>query len=86
MAIHVDHGYSPETITIRQGESLRLRLIRHIANGCTDEIVFPLLNIRKPRPVGKPVTIDLRPKAPGVIEFFCGMKMLRGTLEVRPQI
>jgi plastocyanin domain-containing protein len=84
--IDVDAGYSPNTVVVRRDEALRLRLFRANDRECTREIVFPSLGIRKTLPVGRPVTIDLRPRDAGSIEFFCGMKMLRGALEVRPQI
>jgi plastocyanin domain-containing protein len=86
IAVRFDGDDGPPNIAVREGETLRLKLFRTIESRCTREIVFPSLNIRRTLPVGAPVTIDLRPRGVGPIEFFCGMKMLRGTIEVRPQI
>jgi plastocyanin domain-containing protein len=84
LLIRVDRGW-PRAILVRQGERLKLRLVRDSDGPCTREIVFPSLGIRRTLPVGKPVTVALRPEQVGTIEFTCGMNMLRGTLEVRAQ-
>jgi plastocyanin domain-containing protein len=86
ISIRLDAGEAPQTIFVRRGERLRLRLLRATERDCANEVVFPALQIRKALPVGKPVSIDLRPASVGAIDFFCGMNMLRGTLEVRPQL
>src|SRR5688572_15739582 len=80
--IRVDRGWSPDAIIVRQGERLRLRLLRESDRRCTREILFPSLGIRRELPVGRPVTVTLRPRHAGTIEFTCGMRMLRGALEV----
>lgn len=85
LLIRVDRGWPP-AIRVRQGERVKLQLVREEDRPCTREIVFPSLGIRRTLPVGKPVTVALRPERVGTIEFTCGMNMLRGTLEVRPQL
>ena len=84
--IRVDEAFPPNAITVRQGERLRLRFLRRFDRRCTREIVFPSLKLRRALSVGEPTTVTLRPRTVGVIEFTCGMNLLRGTLEVRPQI
>ena len=79
----VDHGYAPEEIEVRAGEHVRLRFVRHDHSGCTREVVFPSLGLRRDLPPGQPVVIDLGRVPAGVIEFHCGMKMVHGRVVAR---
>ncbi|MBX3246725.1 MAG: cupredoxin domain-containing protein [Myxococcales bacterium] len=75
-------GYTPHRITIRAGERVRLRFVRHEYSSCTREVVFPSLSIRRELPPHQPVVIDLPTLAPGEHEFRCGMNMVRATIIV----
>ena len=83
--IVVDGSYKPDRIEAREGERLRLKFVRKDYSGCTREVVFPTLNIRRELPTNKPVVIELPALAPGEIEFRCGMNMVRGTIVVHPR-
>lgn len=83
--IVVDGGYQPSRIVVRQGERVRLKIVRKDYSPCAREIVFPSLDIRRELPVNEPAFIDLPALAPGEVELHCGMKMLRGTIVVEPR-
>ena len=81
--IIVKAGYQPDRITIREGERVRLRFVRHEEGGCTREVVFPALKIRRELPPHTTVVIDLPALKAGEYEFHCGMEMIRGAVIVR---
>lgn len=76
--------YTPDRITVREGERVRLRFIRQESSSCTREVVFSSLNLRRELPPHHPVVIDLPALTPGEHEFHCGMNMVRGTIVVEP--
>lgn len=78
----VDGGYAPSRIELRAGERVRLRFVRRDYGGCTREVVFPTLNLRRELPTGQPVTVDLPALPVGETPFQCGMNMLRGSVVV----
>jgi soluble P-type ATPase len=82
--IVVQGGYRPDRIEVRAGAPVRLRFVRHEYSGCTREVVFPSLGIRRELPPHTPVVIDLGVLAPGEYPFECGMGMIRGVLVVSP--
>ncbi|WP_437592440.1 cupredoxin domain-containing protein [Sorangium sp. So ce1000] len=83
--IMVHGAFVPDTIAAVEGERLQLKLVRHDSGGCTQEIVFPSLGIRKELPTGQPVTIDLPELKAGELKFECGMGMIKGTIAVAPR-
>lgn len=82
--IVVKGGYQPNLVKVTQGERVRLKFVRREYAGCTKEVVFPTLGIKKTLPTDKPVLIDLPALEPGEVPFHCGMKMIKGTVQVEP--
>jgi plastocyanin domain-containing protein len=81
--IVVEGGDSPARVEVVAGKPARLRFLRREYTGCTREVVFPSLGIRRELPPNRPVVIELPATlAPGEYEFKCGMNMIRGTLVV----
>lgn len=80
--ILVDGGYQPRVISVKQGETVTLTLLRKDTNPCLEEIIFPDYKIKEYLPLGKPVTIVLKPPHPKTSEFHCGMNMFHGRIEV----
>ena len=80
--IVVEGAYKPSRIEMRQGERVRLKFIRKEYNGCTREVVFPKLNIRRELPTNKVVYIDIPALQAGEYDFKCGMNMIKGVLVV----
>jgi plastocyanin domain-containing protein len=81
--IIVQAGYKPNRIELAEGEHVALRFIRKESSGCSREVVFPALGIRKELPDGTPVVIHLPALKVGEYEFRCGMDMIRGKIVVR---
>jgi plastocyanin domain-containing protein len=83
--IVVQGGYQPSRVVINEGERVRLRFVRREYTGCTREVVFPSLNLRRELPPNQPVVIELPPLPAGEVPFHCGMHMIHGTLVVQPR-
>lgn len=83
--IVVKDGYHPDRIVVKEGQPVRLVFVRKEYSGCTLEVVFPTLNLRRELPPGERVTIDLGTQAAGQIPFHCGMKMIHGVVVVEPK-
>ena len=81
VSVAVGQSYVPAQIPATAGEHLRLKLTRE-AEGCTNEVVFPTLGIRRDLPLHQPVAIDLGTVSVGEIPFHCGMDMVRGKVVV----
>lgn len=81
--IVVAGGYTPSRIEVVEGQHVRLKFIRKESSGCTREVVFPALGIKKELPEGTPVIIHLPELKAGEYEFKCGMNMIKGKLIVR---
>jgi plastocyanin domain-containing protein len=81
----VQGTYQPDRIVVQEGERVQLRVTRKEYNGCTLEIVFPTLGIRRTLPTNETVVIDLGTVVAGEIPFHCGMKMIHGTVVVEPR-
>jgi plastocyanin domain-containing protein len=79
----VDQGYEPSRVEATAGERLRVRFLRRSDGGCTREVVFPTLNLRRELPTGQPVVVDLPPLPAGETPFHCGMNMVRGVIVAR---
>lgn len=80
--ITVQGGYSPDRVEVTAGERVRLVFTRAEYTGCTREVVFPELGVRKELPTNQAVAIDLPELAPGTYTFHCGMNMIHGTVVV----
>jgi plastocyanin domain-containing protein len=83
--ITVQGGYRPDRIEVGEGQTVQLKFVRKESSGCSREVVFPALGIRKELPQNEPVVIPLPPLKPGEYVFECGMKMLKGKIVVRPR-
>lgn len=76
-------GFTPQEISLKQGQPLKMAFYRADSENCGSEIVFKDLNIRKKLPVGKIVLIDVPTDKTGEISFACGMDMMRGKIVVQ---
>lgn len=83
LEVTVEKGYRPARLTARAGSPLRVTFLRNETSGCSKEVVFPGLGIRRALPTGERVSIDLPPQAAGIVPFTCGMGMMKGGIEVR---
>jgi len=83
LEVTVEKGYRPARLTARAGSPLRVTFLRNETSGCSKEVVFPGLGIRRALPTGERVSIDLPPLAAGIVPFTCGMGMMKGGIDVR---
>lgn len=83
--IVVRAGYQPDRVTIPADAPATLVFLREDYDGCTREVVFPTLGLRRELPTGVPVVIELPASATGEIPFHCGMHMRHGTVVVEPR-
>lgn len=83
LEVTVEKGYRPARLTARAGSPVRVTFLRTETSGCSKEVVFPGLGIRRALPTGERVVIDLPPQAAGIVPFTCGMGMMKGGIEVR---
>ncbi len=83
--IVVENGYHPSTVVVKPGIPIKLTFVRREHAGCTREVVFPTLGIRRDLPTNVPVVIELPALEPGEVQFHCGMKMIRGVIKVEAE-
>ncbi len=75
-------GFTPQEISYKKGEPLKLAFYRADSENCANEVVFKDLNITKKLPVGEVVTVELPTDKTGAITFACGMNMFKGKIIV----
>lgn len=83
--IAVRGGYEPATVQVRRGVPVRLTFDRQETSGCSEEVVFPDLGVKRFLPAFARTTIELLPQQAGTFAFTCGMGMLNGRLVVVEQ-
>jgi hypothetical protein len=76
-------GFTPQEISFKKGQPLKLAFYRADEENCGGEVVFKDLNIKKSLPVGKVVPVDVPTDKEGEISFACGMNMYKGKIIVQ---
>lgn len=75
--------YTPNSLTVKAGSEVTLRLVNNNARGCIQAFIIPTLGIQKILPRGTSDTITFTaPSQPTQIEFMCSMGMYRGVIKV----
>ena len=82
VVVTVAGGYSPATVAVTAGRSVRLVFDRQETNPCSEEIVIPGFGVRKFLPPHERTAVEFTPTAPGTFEMSCGMGMLHGKIVV----
>jgi P-type Cu+ transporter len=80
--IVVRGGYDPATFVVNHDRPVRLVFDRQERDGCSEEVVFPALGVRRFLAPFQRTVVELQPSTPGTYEFTCGMSMLRGRMIV----
>jgi plastocyanin domain-containing protein len=78
----VQGGYDPAAFVVSGARPVRLIFDRQETSGCSEEVVFPELGVRRFLAPFERTVIDLGQPAAGTYEFTCGMSMLRGRMVV----
>jgi plastocyanin domain-containing protein len=71
-----DKGFEPTPVTVKKGESLRLRVTRTTDETCAKDLILPDYNIEKELPLNKAVDIDFTPTKAGKLKYGCSMGMM----------
>jgi plastocyanin domain-containing protein len=82
--IMVDGGYTPEIITVKQGQPVTLNFFRKDASSCLEEVVLPDFGVRKMLALNQTTPIEITPRQAGEFAFSCGMHMYHGKIKVTP--
>lgn len=80
--IVVQGGYEPAAFVVSGSRPVRLVFDRQETTGCSEEVVFPELGVRRYLASNERTVIELGRPAAGTYEFTCGMSMLRGRMIV----
>ncbi len=72
-------GFEPSRVSVRPGTIVTLVFTRTVEETCATEVVVPALNLRKPLPLGRPVSVEVKTGS-GEIAFACGMRMFTGAV------
>ncbi len=83
LTVNVSGGFSPESLTVKKGQPVRIHFKRDDQPTCIEEVVFPELNIRKKVPANQTTTVEITPTREGTLTFACGMNMMKGKLVVQ---
>jgi P-type Cu+ transporter len=82
VTIVVAGGYEPDVVVAKKDVPLWLTFDRRESTPCSDEVVLPEFEIRRPLPAFEKTTIQVLPRRIGEFPFSCGMNMLHGTIKV----
>lgn len=77
-----EDGFVPADVKAKAGETVKLVVTRKVERTCATEIVMKDLGVNQPLPLGKAVTVTVKPAKAGDYRFACGMDMIAGTLHV----
>ncbi|MEK7605440.1 MAG: sulfite exporter TauE/SafE family protein [Patescibacteria group bacterium] len=78
-----DKGYSPQEISMRAGEKVKITFVNTNGLGCQQAFSIPQLNFQKIIRVGETSTAEVvMPKESGDIAFTCSMGMYTGVIHV----
>lgn len=81
------HGFVPNELHARAGETLTLEFTRTDTNTCVERVVVYLAEHRqleRDLPLNQPVAVTLRVPHAGEVGVSCAMKMFGATLRVDP--
>ena len=81
--IHItDSGYSPQSVNVKAGQIVTIKLVNDGAYTCAQALTIPSLGLRKTVPPGGTGEITFTPSSAGKIPFMCVMGMFRGNINV----
>ncbi|HVT44569.1 MAG TPA: cupredoxin domain-containing protein [Thermoanaerobaculia bacterium] len=81
----IEHGFSPETIVVRCGTPVKLRVVRPAGAPETAELFLPWFHLHRKLPGGRTTTIDLEADEPGAYPFHSTHRRLEGYLVAVPR-
>ncbi len=79
--IKVNNGYQPQILEVKAGLPLRLTFTQG-SSSCDSVVVLPFAGL-KIDVSSASRTVEIPPLKPGIYDYFCGMNMLKGRIEVK---
>lgn len=79
----VKGGYSPATITLKQGVPAKINFEMKDSTACLSHVVFEQLGLDKDLTKQKTTSIDIPTNKKGTYNFACGMDMFHGKVVVK---
>ncbi len=76
-------SYTPGEVAVTKGVPVKIIFTRDEKPTCGGTIVFPELGIERKLEAGETTVVELTPQKAGVLNFTCGMKMMKGKIVVR---
>jgi len=76
--VRVRGGFEPDVIPVEVGRPVRLVFYREESAGCTGELIFETLDLRRALPAFERTVVEFTPATPGDYPFRCGHTDLRG--------
>lgn len=73
--IIVEHGYTPEVITVPRGKTTELNFIRTDPGVCQEELVMKDFGVKKILPLNQKVTVELIPEHKGEFKYAYWFEM-----------
>ena len=78
-----ENRYTPNFITVKSGENVKLNLLNTSGRGCIQAFTIPKLGIQKIVRVGSQESIEfIAPEERGQFKFMCSMGMYEGVINV----
>jgi len=86
VTITVEGGYKPARIAVEAGKPVRLKFYRKDSSTCLSQILLPDFGITANLPLNETTSVVFTPQKIGEYPITCGMKMVRGVVEVQKSI
>jgi plastocyanin domain-containing protein len=78
-----EKGFEPDSVKVKKGEPLKLRVTRVTDQTCATQIIVPDFEVNTELPLDKPVDIEFTPTKAGTLNYGCAMgMMIAGTIVV----
>ncbi len=83
VAITVNGGYSPQTVTLARNVPATLVFNRKDTSNCFSHVVFPDFGINEELPINTAHPIAIDTTTPGEYDYACGMNMFHGKIVIK---
>ena len=85
MVVRVRDRYVPATFLASVGVPLRIEFLREDFDACSEEVFLPDFAVARHLPVGRPVTVEVRPEVPRDYLVTCRYGRYIGVIRARPR-
>jgi hypothetical protein len=78
-----EKGFTPSSVTIKQGSKTTLTFKRTSDDTCAKEVVFPEINLKKDLPLNQSVKVEVPTDKARKLTFQCGMGMFKSAVIIQ---